>query len=727
MHLSLLRLFKKRISTNKQVILQTLCVALLFCACAAFYYLGSATTSCTVKLATGPGDQTAGPIWLNSIVNKPLWGNTSVSNAPYGESLRSPVMITGALQYFIFWVSSLLVGPVCGFNLYTALALVSSAMAVYLFVRSLTRRVDVSVFAGFAATFTPYIQSKIGVHPSYSFFGVFVLTIWSLLSLWRAPTTKKALILGIVISSFFYIDPYFILLGGVVVGTTLAAFLIRLIFKAVVMRDQPTQLKKLLNDSRILITKLLISGGVVVVLALVPLVLVRVKYGAQINAEVSSARSPIKQEAVTYGARVSEYIWPAPQNPYLSRVMNHIPASLQRKPHGSNAAENTLSISIVVGVTALITVVIWFVSITRKWKKQFNRNQQLAVGVLLLIAVAAFLTSLPPGYRGILLPVDIITDYISVWRVFARLQVVVAFSLAIIASIGLSYLTKNMKKVTRICLVLLLIVIVGFEYLTFSPLNDRRAWSYAQVHPFYYWLKSQTDVDTVAEYPLNEPGQTNVIVSYLTSQYVHKKRLLNAAGAASSQSIIRNSLRDITDPQVPGILSYLGVDQVIVHAEDKTAISSIAGLKEIDWNKTSNDPDSIYFDGRLSVFNVTAIPDNDGLSLATGSGFRQLHTNSTYTSADSLFESKAQLVVIDLAAGGVTTKERTKSAVFSANTTGDRSRLQVTQKGAILWEGLLSDSASQVNVIINTKYPIILKRVGGGHGYDININNLNLL
>ncbi len=716
---------------NRRNAISLVVATLFFVLCTSFYYLGNKTIgSCTDTLASGAGDQT-GLIWLNSTVNAPLWGSTNVTNAPYGESLQSPTHITGALEYGLYWLVAQFSGSVCGYNLFTALGFIFSAMIVFLFTRSITKRNDVALFAGFAASFTPYLQIKTGVHPSYAFFGIFVIAIWLALSIWRAPTAKKAIMLGLVSTSFFFFDPYFILLGGLVVGVVFATMLTRLAYLTYRARGG--------NEERIIKERLrrflkcaLLAAGVTAACGVLPLLIVNLQHGAQINQEVSNVRSDIKVEAFTYSARPSEYLLPAIQNPYLGNLAAQLslPDVLTRKAHGSNPAEDSLSLSILVMVLSVATCVVVFLSQFNRYRhtfKSLKRMYLLPIVVLVAVGFVALVTSFPPKALGISWPSDIITNYLVVWRVFARLAVIVAFAAAIIAAIGLAMVTDRFKAKGRRAIVILAVIIVAFEYLTFIPFNDNRSWSYSQVNSFYKWLRVQPDIDTIAEYPLNEPGRTSVSVDYFRDQYVHKKRLINTFRAASAQAPIRNGLRNLRDPQTPGVLAALGVDMVVVHAEDKNPIPSINGLELIDWNNSPVDPDSIYVGGEMWVYRVTAAKDEDGLFLVPGEGFSpQVRINSTYTEAGYVFNDKASLSIFDLKTGAKVLPSGDYLVTLTIFSADNSPQLIISQAGRVVWQGNVMAHDKQIQFTVNASKLIELKRLGGKGEDGVIITNMDM-
>jgi hypothetical protein len=689
----------------------TIIAIFFFVFAAIFFYLGNSVLSCNQTLSSGPGDQTSGLIWLNSVVNTPLWGFTDVSNAPYGENLQSPVFIMGALQYLFFWFTSLFVGPVCGYNLYTLIGFLFSSLVVFFYVKKITGRYDVALFAGFAAAFTPYLQIKTGVHPSYVFFGVFILGIWTLQSLWEKPSYKYAILLGLIGASYFFIDPYFIIIGFITLLSAFTFFFFRTLHRSMSFKRGSLNFstKKVYLDLKPIFKKLFVSILIVFILAVLPLIVVYSLNKEAIKNEVGSVRSDIKQEAFTYAARPSEYLPPNSSHPFLPQITSG-PDVFIKRPHGSNPGETTLTLSVVVLSFVFIGTYLFvknrykhYSIIDRKTHKRL-RGQFL---LFIFIATVALLTSFPPHSFGIHFPSDLITSLSDVWRVFARFQVIVASCLAIASAVVLHFLLRNSHYKKRYILIGALIALVAFEYLTFNPFKERENWSYDQVHPVYYWLKKQKNIDTIAEYPLNEPGQTAVSVSYFTAQYVHKKKLINASRAAGEQVGLRLGLRDLSDPQTAPTLASMGVDVVLVHTENQKKFQVPPGYTIVDWNKSDKDPDSIYYNANLIVLRVVSPKDLDDLIVAPKKYVDEVRFDGQYLSADYVSPSKVDLMTYDLSTGRKTTQNISKTIQYNIILEGSNCGIVVKQGGRVIDLYTLPKNLKTSRTLqINTNKPI---------------------
>jgi hypothetical protein len=513
---------------------------------------------------------------------------------------------------------------------------------------------------------------------------------------------------------------------------TIGVFMARSLYVLYHSRKDSVRLQLAISRAKSFFGSILLAGLVTFILGLGPLIVTNLQHGDQISSEVSSVRSDIKQEVLTYSARPFEYILPNPSNPFIGKINLSLPDILTRKPHGSNPAEDSISLSSVLLIIASATVLFMiFRTFLRRSVLQklppINRKYMMVVGLFAVVGLGAMITSFPAKSDGLIFPSDIITNYIQIWRVYARLAVIVMFSLAIIAAIGLAIFTERLKPLKRGLIIAGLMVIVAFEFLTFNPLSDNRSWSYAQIHPFYFWLKEQSNVDTIAEYPLNEPGRTNVSTGYFRDQYIHRKKVINAYTSASSTAILRNGIRDLTDPQTPHTLASLGVDLVVVHVEDKKQLPAIDGLEEVDWNHSTNDNDSIYLDGQLKVYRVTASKDADGYILVPGMGFaEQVRFNSTYTEVAYLFGTNAELSVFNLNTGKVSSQKGLRDISFRALADDGETQLAVVQAGKTLWDGRVTSTGRGIKITIDMSKPILLQLDGSQKHGSVLISNINM-
>jgi len=576
---------------------------LLFFAACALYYQGT-LLRCTDTLMSGPGDQTAGLIWLHTMSpGSPLWGFTHISNYPYGESLHQAAQWSGALLYLVYWLLANLAGAVCGYNLLNLLGFFSAAVIMYAFVKWLTKRPLIAVLAGYAVAFTPYFQFKTTGHPSYVFQGVLVAIIWLTLKLWRSPRLSLAIGLGATLAATLYIDPYFVLFA-IVLMTALLGSLIGYDLWRRVRLGWGSRLRAL---------------GLTIITALVlisPLIYVRIHDATAIDQFVGGSRNPVKFDAQIYSARPWEYFEPAGTNQLLLALLGSDYAK-HRDHHISNPAEYTINLSLT--LIALVIVTILILDRRALYRRRLwpaNLSLRIEPGLLLTIAlvlgVLAFVFSLPPTIHGnFKLPTYYLTSVISMWRVFARLYVLVNIALVLLASVALAALWVLLRRTwQRVGLVLLVFVGVAVEYQVF-PI-PRPVWSFRDNTPtVYYWLAQQSSIHAVAEYSLDEEATTGLPTLTRSYDTIDRKPMLNSALPASPQGPQRGSIRTLTDPQTVPALRALGIDTVITHGV--SGQDPIPGLQLIRQELTTPPTTSSFFvpDGTffpINVYHVTPGP-----------------------------------------------------------------------------------------------------------------------
>lgn len=568
-------------STPKRQTISTFALATLVFAIMSWAYIGNSLFTCGgMNIASSePGDGTAGLTWL-SWINQgsgPLPGFTHLLNSPFGETLRDPFQITSMVGLTGMWIFTAITGSsICAWNLMVLVGFMSSAMAMFAFIRWLTKNSWVAYFAASAVTFTPFHQFKSHGHLSYMFNAFFVLAIWAFIVFWRKPTLKNAGILAVTTALCAYQDGYFLLLGGTLVGSVIVgalladSFLFKKGFSYIIERVKGLGLY-------ILATLVLVA----------PIVFVQLHYANRINSTLASTRGNIGDEASTYGARPIEYILPADNHPALPQSYS---TWRESQLHGSNFTENTLFLGF---VSMALAVVAWTLVVKRKALRKVTLQGLPLPFILAIVSfglICAFFVSLSPVAHifGVKIPMPswFIIHITAVWRVFSRLYLIVDMCVVILASIGLWLMVRKWDKRKQIIVVLLATAIALFELLTSS---NRLTWNYHSSPAVYDWLRTQQSVDRIAEYPLTEQPSLPAI-QYLTYQQIHGKALLNSSRTDSPQRLLRGGMQGLEDAQTLPILRTLGVDLVLSHGHP----ASVPGLQYIRTDKSQYNDDIVY-------------------------------------------------------------------------------------------------------------------------------------
>jgi hypothetical protein len=521
------------------------------------FYMGGAATSCTESLLSFPGDNTAGLIAMYSIDNHDPWfGFTNVYSYPYGEVLGQPTHITAQVLFVPFWALAKVFGPICGFNVLTMIGFMSAALTMFAFVRWLFGgKFFVALLAGFAVAFTPYLQTKTGVHMSYVFEAEFIAIIWLFMLFWKQPSIKRATLAGLALAICAYTDGYFILMGSVLAVALVLGALAHDYFKA--GRKVSDELKQRI--------KYLCVAAIAAFVFMVPVAYIMYNSAGQINQSLTSTRDTISNEAQVYGARPLEYLLPNPLNPLLSKVFGDYKS---RDNHGSNPAENLLSLSwVMMALAAYFVVRVYKDRAKKKALKAVSAKFDARFIAILFgtVFVIMLLVSLPPKLGPIPTPTYVVIHIVDLWRVFARLSVLANIALVVLASGGFILLLERIKSnPKRYALIAAAFVLIFVEYLTFTP--PRPVGGYDKVPELYRWLHTQKAYSEIAEYPLDEFAASGNPVFYDTYQRIHGKKLLNGVISSDDAIFARLALRDLNRAQtVPG-LRALGIDFITIHS-----------------------------------------------------------------------------------------------------------------------------------------------------------------
>lgn len=557
----------------------------------AAYYMGPSVTSCT-DVVYGFGDNTAGPIWRGTLPEQSLLGGKSdVTNYPYGDNLDSPIAYSLILQTMLIKAFQAVAGPICGYNIVSILGFVLSALVMFGFIRSLTKNKWVAWFAGYAVAFSPYYQMKVGVHANYGYQAIFIGLIWLFYRLLQHRRMKDAVYLALLFCVAIYFDPYFTLLAAVTLLALGLAWLLyhHRVFTRAFWRHKN---KDLAVKSQL---KTLILSAAFMLIAALPLLGVYITEGKQINADVAASRGNVLAEAKACSNWPHEYFVPFVLHPLFESIFGKDQyikvVDYLRGGHSCGIGEDTIGLSI------SLSLLVLFCGVGLTWDKLRGRRTGMSgainykpLGILLLgvglVGLFAVAFALPPvRLKGIIpTPSYVLLLITSTWRTLTRFYMLVNIALVVTSALFLTYISDVFKKYRRTLIVLFIVLFgaVFIEYQIFIPFrgNTLSTFSYTNDAPAAYkWLKEQKDIKVVAEYPLEQYGKESDAMSYyLTMQTIHKKTLFNSALSYSPQEPLKDSLKNLNDPQTIPVLASMGVDTVIAHGVSADILKNIPGV-----------------------------------------------------------------------------------------------------------------------------------------------------
>lgn len=653
-----------------------LAVPLAYAAVAVVLVGPAVVTRCGDTLFGGAGDSTAGLIWLewnyDVLDSGPFRSTTPMLNAPVGAPLWQPFYVTALVLMLPMWATSLLVGPVCSWNVAVLAGFVLDGWLTYLFLRWLTRNVPIALLAGLAFLLLPYHYQKASGHLAYVHTWVFVLILWAGLRLAQRPSVGRGLALGAAVATACYVDGYYLLLattfGGVV---------------AVLASVAPRALQVPVGER----IRALLAAGAVLGVALVPMLAVLATSSDTISAAVERSASDV----AVYSARPWEYVLPARHHPLLPDAIG---AWQDRNLHESNYSEQTLYLGALplIGTIAAVAMAL----------RRRPHDEPLALGLRALVLVAggaaliALVMSAPPkvsiGGTALPMPSGVISEFLAFWRVYARFFIPVAVCTITMGACALAVVTARAGRRASSSSAIVALALAPVAVVDFLPPRPPTTFSYERDTPAEYeWLDDRAPNQIIAEYPLDPPPLPNHI-TYLSYQRTHQQRLFNGAPPGSDSGDLQRGLAGLADPQTVPALARLGVRFVVVHpttfghpVDETTLPSTLTEVFEAPGG---------------TVYRV----DEDAAgpaALAPGQGFHG--TDTTGFTSSRWMRTKAVLEVRSFERGGPL------EVSFTAISFGTPRQLEIRQGTTVVWRGEIpADVVRDVTFTITERAPLHL-------------------
>lgn len=531
------------------------------------FYMGPITWNCGDSLS-GIGDSTGGPVWRSSMEpEQPLLGGfEKQTNYPFGENLYSPVGYASIAQTLTIRSLDKVVGPVCAYNSFNIISYFATALVMFAFLLYLLKSRWVALLGGYAVAFTPYVQSKIGGHPSYGYAALLIAVFWATLHIIKSRQYRYGPILASVLALCAYFDPYFILLSATVLVPTILFWLMSVFFSYVRGTYK--------GGDFIPILKIFLLAFVTFLVLISPLIYIRINDASSISASTGPTRVNVAATAALCSNKPLDYLMPDPYNMHLVSWFGpaYTKANIEHR-NWCGPGESRVSISLAAIVIILVASIIYLVrkrqhSSRKKIMKMAYENR-LIVGSLVLIILSAFLLGLPPEIRGLITPSGVVIKFTEMWRIFAREYLVLNVFVIILFAVALVYikslLNVKWRKVVPLIFGLLWMIIIA-EYQIFTPFSPFNFTYSRDVPQIYRDIKANKDINALAEYPIDRMGvESDVIVYYATMQYVHKKPIVNSALINDSRGNFHTSIKDLSDPQTIPSLRGIGVKYITIH------------------------------------------------------------------------------------------------------------------------------------------------------------------
>lgn len=656
-------------------------IALLVFTLITAFHMGPSFTNCGDTVLGKPGDHTAGIIYNSWATGaKPLAGFSQKTNFPYGEDLFQPVSFTSIIPTTIQNTLSKPLGASCSWNVVVLSSYMSGALAMFGLVYALTKSQSIALFAGYAATFTPYHAFASQGQIAGLINAGFILAIWQFLTLYEKPTRKKGVVLGGLLGIQFYVDGYFILFSLLL----LSCFWLLMLYSFVSQKNKIKQ-----NRLRI---RVLIITSMTCFLFLLPLIFIKLHYSERVSAFLGGTRNAIEEDALKFSAEPYMYLLPPPASIAGGQFSQSIQTSIFKK----DSKPGLLFIGLSISFLSIYALYSW---LRNKKSYSFSTLQIAALQTSFVVGLVAFLVSLKPyfiifGFK-LIMPSYVIIKLTESWRVFGRLYMLVSIATVMCASIGLLMIRKKQLRYFPLIMSVVFLV-TTLEFRSFYINSDTKTFSYSQAPAVYSWLTTQPSIKGVAEYPLDEPPQGNYLSEYYTFQTISDKPLLNSMLPNSKNAGLRRSIAGLNDPQTIPVLKALSID--IVNARFSTDSSfKNKYLREI---YTHENEEQI-------ILKSYEIIDTDSAKYALimpDIAYFQLNTDNNYKTTYSLGQNtKLESFLLPDA-----NPEDWVNFHFEVKSKGKDRSITILQNSSVVWTGVIGSDFKNINFLARSDRELLV-------------------
>lgn len=478
---------------------------------------------------------------------------------PFGvDFLNGPFFYVSDLLGLIL---SSLTNEVSAYNVIKLISFPTSALAMYLLALYLTHNRLASGLVGLAYAFSPFHV----IHSMSHFSNIqwMPLSILFLLKTLDRKGTKNAALFALFFGITFVDYAYY----GYFIGLLVPIFL----------------LVYLLNKekrSSLLQSGLLKKAAIIFVVFLIimfPLVYPLLKSYLNLNprpSQTSTFAIPVREfsDLLIYAAKPLDYLMPSKYNPFLGWMIPDLGIGPLK---GHRYTEHTLYLGwtlILLGGIAL------YCAFKKKGMLSQRKEDMRVVYLFFAVVIVAALLSGPPfiplghyeinyetrqvtAEHKLYLPQYFLYKVFPMFRVYARMGVVVQLALCVLAAFGLREVLSRTKGTKRKYLALSLATLIFVDYAEFPPFRITQI----QEPPVYTWLAQQPGNFPIAEYPLGSGDDPYTTYEYLFYQRIHKKYLVNGASKGTPADKFRTSIIDISRPETINNLSRIGVRYILLH------------------------------------------------------------------------------------------------------------------------------------------------------------------
>jgi hypothetical protein len=470
-----------------------------------------------------------------------LWGAgvQHEISAPFGREYAGGINATILTTLFPAWVAVKIAGPLFAYNVVVISGLTLSAAAMYWLVRWLGLGVAPAVWSGAAFMLFPYEQIRATGHLVLSHLEC--LPILLIACLWWAerPTWRRAAAMAGGFGFCAITNPYYALMGGVVVAVFLIAGAIRL------WRS---------GGLRIAARRIGEAIGAVAVIVLLPIGILFASSSGAIDATIERNRF----ELDAYGARITDYVLP----PAAGIWRDLLGTFSWSNPGGER-----------MNFVGWVTIILAIVALVLGWRlrRHLSGRQRLllVIGPPLVLVLMWFSLALPTKWFGVEIPVpsDWIFDSFPYLRGYARFVAPVMCVLLAMGALGLWALMRGRSITGRLSIASTALILLFLDLAPTVPLRSAEPVLIGspprEQLPAWEWLRGREPGAIVFEMP----GQPNELVEryYQWGQITHRHPITNGnstRGQLGPDFQVENAAPSY--PYTPQNLAALGIDLVTI-------------------------------------------------------------------------------------------------------------------------------------------------------------------
>lgn len=469
-------------------------------------------------------------------------------NYPQGWNLAStdisPVMVALALPV------SLLFGSTSGYNFSMLLSFILSGWGMYMWIKHLTRNDMAGLVAGTIYAFLPFHMAHFLIgHLSLAGMQWFPFYFWGLYDLLKQEkfSWKPVLLAGVSIGFISGTSSYYVYMTIIISAIFLLGFLV---FKGYKRLKSPVFWKSFILFSMISI--------VLVGIAMLPYL--------SFNAQGGLASRSLEY-ASTYSASPTDYVIPSiKQFLWGGWIDNRFSPEIWQ--------ESTLYIGIVAFVLAVIA-----------WLRRDRTAHPALLNIALVVSISAFILSLgidlhwlgqkitfmPRILQPIFHRIDFPEIYLPAYYFFlylpffSKMRVMMRFGLftlifsSLMAGLGTHVLLNALLQKSKRWLGIGLLVLI---FVDFYP-GIFTKFSTIEARPVDYWLATQPDTGSVAQFPFSQESDQGQVYNTLVSKKPYLGGFFNA-NHPEQYDRIQPIMEGFPSIESVGLLRTLGVAYVIV-------------------------------------------------------------------------------------------------------------------------------------------------------------------